>query len=729
MHIHSLTISGFKSYRDATTVTFHKGANVVVGRNGSGKSNFFSAVRFVLSDSYNSLQREERNALLHEGSGATQTFSAYVEIVFDNKDGRFPTGKDTLTLRRTIGAKKDDYQLDRKSTSKGEVMSILESAGFSRSNPYYIVPQGRITHLTNLKDAERLDLLKEVAGTKVYEDRRSESLKIMEETDQKRTKIDELLKYIEERLTELEEEKEELKEFQTKDRDRRCLEYAIYQRDLEEVSAALEEIEAERKKDRASAVNQRKDFATRQKQISAIEGEITDVKKEIELLKLDASELSAERQESVKVRTQLECLIRDSQEGRRRTADNRTAWSTELDQIERLIVEKEAELMEVVPELEGVEKQEAEVRQRHAQAKTAQEILYAKQGRSSQFRTQAERDRYLQSEISQLRSSVATYQKRIADTRQDIESRKRTLSQVEGRAGRLVEELEGRGENIKRLKVELDQAKAEKEGKSERKKELWKEQLKVGQVEKSANEELRRGEGELRSMMDKQTSSGLRSLERIVNQLQIEGVYGPVYELFQVGDHYRTAVEVTAGNSLFHVVCDTDETVQKILTKMNQDRSGRLTFIPLNRVRTRQHKYPSGDDAVPMIKKLQFDPAVTPAMENIFGRTIICKNMATAAEFTRSHNLDGITLDGDRVDRKGTLTGGYQDPNRSRLQTVRRVQHEKNALDAARLKAKEIDVELGKLNGEINTLQNRQEKLERELAGILGRRKSERTWK
>lgn len=156
--------------------------------------------------------------------------SAFVEIEFDNADGRFPTsesearvqveeegeadsrgaertGKPTLLLRRTIGLKKDEYQLDRKSTSKGEVMSILESAGFSRSNPYYIVPQGRvryapgalgaayrsltsllvssqITHLTNQKDADRLALLKEVAGTKVYEERRAESTKIMNETSE-----------------------------------------------------------------------------------------------------------------------------------------------------------------------------------------------------------------------------------------------------------------------------------------------------------------------------------------------------------------------------------------------------------------------------------------------------------------------------------------------------------------------------------------------------------------
>jgi hypothetical protein len=33
-----------------------------------------------------------------------------------------------------------------------------------------------------MKDSERLDLLKEIGGTRVYEDRRRESLKIMQET-------------------------------------------------------------------------------------------------------------------------------------------------------------------------------------------------------------------------------------------------------------------------------------------------------------------------------------------------------------------------------------------------------------------------------------------------------------------------------------------------------------------------------------------------------------------
>ena len=125
----------------------------------------------------------------------------------------------------------------------------------------------QITALTNAKDHERLALLKEVAGTKVYEQRRTESLRIMAETDSKRAKIGELLDYIDTRLTELEEEKEELKEFQEKDKERRCLEYAMHQRDLEEVGAALEEIEEERRGELHSANIRREQYTDREKQV------------------------------------------------------------------------------------------------------------------------------------------------------------------------------------------------------------------------------------------------------------------------------------------------------------------------------------------------------------------------------------------------------------------------------------------------------------------------------
>jgi recombinational DNA repair ATPase RecF len=66
-HTHTqIIIQGFKSYKEQTVIEpFSPKSNVIVGRNGSGKSNFFAAIRFVLGDAYNHMSREERQALLH----------------------------------------------------------------------------------------------------------------------------------------------------------------------------------------------------------------------------------------------------------------------------------------------------------------------------------------------------------------------------------------------------------------------------------------------------------------------------------------------------------------------------------------------------------------------------------------------------------------------------------------------------------------------------------------
>lgn len=134
----------------------------------------------MLGPRFASLRQEDRQHLLHEGAG-TSVMAAYVEIIFDNSDGRFSIDSDEVVLRRTVGHKKDEFFLNRKRIQKTEVQNLLESAGFSKSNPYYIVQQGKVANLCVMKDVDRLNLLKEVAGTTVYEERRSESLKIMQE--------------------------------------------------------------------------------------------------------------------------------------------------------------------------------------------------------------------------------------------------------------------------------------------------------------------------------------------------------------------------------------------------------------------------------------------------------------------------------------------------------------------------------------------------------------------
>lgn len=51
-------------------------------------------------------------------------------------------------------------------------------------------------------------------------------------------------------------------------------------------------------------------------------------------------------------------------------------------------------------------------------------------------------------------------------------------------------------------------------------------------------------------------------------------------------------------------------------------------------------------DALPMINKLRFEDAFRPAMQLVFGKTLVCRNLEVASQFSKSENMDCITLEG-----------------------------------------------------------------------------------
>ena len=389
--------------------------------------------------------------------------SAYVEIIFDNSDDRFPTGKPELVLRRTIGLKKDEYTLDRKNATKADVMNLLESAGFSRSNPYYIVPQGRVTTLTNMKDSERLNLLKEVAGTQVYEARRAESLKIIHETNNKRTKIDELLDFINDRLSELEEEKDELKGYQEKDKERRCLEYTIYSREQQEISGALENLEEQRQAGVEDTDVNRDRFIEGEKDMTQIDAEIAECKQQIEFLKVDKSQLEDERREASKALAQVELQAKSLSDNNAAAQSFKARHDADAKAVQAAIQERETELKGVVPEFNAAKEREDGVKMQLNEAETSRQRLYAKQGRNSRFRNKSERDRWLQAEIRNNHTSLSTVQGVIAQTQDDIRELENEVALLEPEGERVRKQIDGRADAMQSSEQQIQNAKDERD--------------------------------------------------------------------------------------------------------------------------------------------------------------------------------------------------------------------------------------------------------------------------
>ncbi|KAK4370653.1 hypothetical protein RND71_010128 [Anisodus tanguticus] len=721
MYIKQVIIEGYKSYKEqVATEDFSPKVNCVVGANGSGKSNFFHAIRFVVSDLFHNLRSEERQALLHEGAGH-QVLSAFVEIVFDNSDNRMPVDKEEVRLRRTIGLKKDEYFLDGKHITKTEVQNLLESAGFSRSNPYYVVQQGKIASLTLMKDSERLDLLKEIGGTRVYEERRRESLKIMQETGNKRKQIIQVVQYLDERLNELEQEKEELKKYQQLDKQRKSLEYTIFDKELHDARQKLNEVEDARTKVAENSTKMYDSVLEAHEKSKELEKLSKDLTKETQILSKEKEAVEKQRTEAIRKRAKLELDYKDLQEKMSTNIKAKDDAQKQLKLLEREIQETKNALNDIKPLHEKQVKEEEDITRGIMDREKRLSILYQKQGRATQFASKAARDSWLQKEIDEYERVLSS----------NLAQERKLKDEID----QLTKDMRDQDDIIKSRKVEVDekeafisgyrnaynQFKVERDKLHDERKSLWTQETELTTEIERLKAEVVKAEKSLDHATPGDIRRGLNSVRRICREYGISGVFGPIFELLECDDKFFTAVEVTAGNSLFHVVVDNDETSTKIIRHLNAQKGGRVTFIPLNRVKTPHVNYPQGSDVISLLKKLRFSDSYRRAFEQVFARTVICRNLDVATRVARTDGLDCITLEGDQVSKKGGMTGGFYDHRRSKLRFMSNIRQNTVSINLKERELEEVRYKLQDIDQKINELVAEQQKND---AG-LGHDKSE----
>ncbi|KAL5555241.1 hypothetical protein UlMin_037477, partial [Ulmus minor] len=645
MYIKQVIIEGFKSYKEqVATEPFSSKVNCVVGANGSGKSNFFHAIRFVLSDLFASLRSEDRHALLHEGAGH-QLSTAFVEIVFDNSDNRIPVDKEEVRLRRVITLKKDEYILDGKHITKTEVMNLLESAGFSRSNPYYVVQQGKISSLTLMRDSERLDLLKEIGGTRVYEERRQESLKIMQETGNKRKQIIQVVQYLDERLKELDEEKEELRKYQQLDKQRKSLEFTIYDKELHDARQKLAEVEEARTKVSETSAKMYNSVLDSHEKSKDLDKAMKDLSKEVQALSKEKEAAENRKAEAIKKHTELELDVKDLEE---KMSGNFRAKEDAMRQLQILqteIQESMDELEKINPLYEDQVMKEKEITKGIMEREKQLSILYQKQGRATQFSSKTARDKWLQKEIDELRRVLSL----------NLEQEKKLEDEIHRLNSELKEQdlhIESRKTEIANLESLISQSregfnyqKSQRDKLQDERKSLWRKETELSAEIDKLRTEVEKAEKSLDHATPGDVRRGLNSVRRICKEYKIPGVFGPIIELLGCDERFFTAVEVTAGNSLFHVVVENDEISTQIIRHLNSLKGGRVTFIPLNRVKGPHVTYPESTDVIPLLKKLKFSPNYAPAFAQVFARTVICRDLDVATRVARNDGLDCITLE------------------------------------------------------------------------------------
>src|SRR6187431_341736 len=104
MYLKSISMKGFKSFPERTTLEFSPGVSVIVGPNGSGKSNITDAVLWALGEQSPGMIRgaSMQDVISAGGKGVGRRNSAEVEVTIDNAEGLAATELSEISIRRAL---------------------------------------------------------------------------------------------------------------------------------------------------------------------------------------------------------------------------------------------------------------------------------------------------------------------------------------------------------------------------------------------------------------------------------------------------------------------------------------------------------------------------------------------------------------------------------------------------------------------------------------------------
>lgn len=203
MYLKSLELSGFKSFAKKAGLEFTSAITAIVGPNGSGKSNTAEAFRFVLGEqSIKSLRGKRGEDMIWNGGGdsvasAGRANRASVKVVFDNAQKLFPSiDFDDVSLERVVHRdNSNEYLLNGSQVRLKDIIELLAGAHIGATG-HHIISQGEADRILSASIRERREMIEDALGLKVYQWKKSESLRKLERTDENMKQVGSLRREI-----------------------------------------------------------------------------------------------------------------------------------------------------------------------------------------------------------------------------------------------------------------------------------------------------------------------------------------------------------------------------------------------------------------------------------------------------------------------------------------------------------------------------------------------------
>jgi chromosome segregation protein len=168
MRLKNVVIQGFKSFSDKAVVELQSGLTGIVGPNGCGKSNVVDAIRWVMGEqSPRSLRGSEMMDVLFGGTERRAPGGvAKVQMLLEREEESGPFQEIEVT-RKLSRAGESQYFLNRARCRLRDVSELLMEARLGLRD-YAIIEQGKIDRVLSLKPQERLQIFEEAAGVRRF---------------------------------------------------------------------------------------------------------------------------------------------------------------------------------------------------------------------------------------------------------------------------------------------------------------------------------------------------------------------------------------------------------------------------------------------------------------------------------------------------------------------------------------------------------------------------------
>jgi chromosome segregation protein len=643
LHITELEIDNFKSFSKKTKIPFLGGFTVISGPNGSGKSNIIDSILFVLAlSSSRNLRAEKLTDLINLNSGRNTA-----EVALEFSDGT----KIKRRIKRTSNGYYSYNYLNERLCKQSDIVDHLSRHGI-KPHGYNVVMQGDVTRIMEMSDFERRKIIDEIAGVSEFDHKKQQSLSELDIVRERIEREELLLLELTRRVNELKREREHALEYQKWQNDlsyfQNCRAAAqLHDREKELVSLTRSADEHRILLTRIGA-----DRSLEENELSYLKADLKDIddlinkKSGSDYLKLIAeleeakSGIKLSEQTIMRLRkekeTNLEAINRIYMDTKR--AEARVAECT--DQIRTLSIDRTNLAMDIAAARAQLEKLESEIRQHGEDTEGAREKLFTllhdleeKKGQRSEILHQ--QDMYI--ERSRMRTTeLERLTLLLNQLDEENNAKQNQLTDGEKSVGDLVSE-----------KKELDRNLSELEGAMfAQRSSLERLRSEIRDTEQDAFR--------LEAAQQARGESGGRAIEAV---MAMEHVHGTIADLGKAPAEYSVSLNIAAGNKLQFVVCDNDQVAADAIRYLKEERLGRVTFLPLNKLKPPDLpplKEPGVIDYA--VNLVEYDPKYDRAFAVALGSTVVVDTLERARKLIGRYRM--VTLEGELLEKSGAMTGG-----------------------------------------------------------------------